>query len=443
MQNIIARLISLIISMCLFSTSAFASSGFSTIRDEEIESYLKEISGKVFRVSGLDPKSVKIYLVNDSELNAFVAGGQNLFLHTGLLMESEDPSMIMGVIAHEAGHIAGGHLVRKGNEMTSAYMGMAMGAILGLASIAVGAPSPAGMAIATGGQHIATQNLLKYSRTQEESADQAAMTALRKIQVSPKGLLTLLDKLGVDERIMGDEIDKYRQTHPLSSERISFIRNYLANNPNADFKSDAGIKNKHLRMIAKLKSFINEPDKTLAEYKGSTVPDYMARAVAYHRQGKLSEAIAEINAPLSAMPYDPYLNELKGQILFENGRVNESIISYDKALAAIPNSSIILLEVATAKIALEDTKSLKEAAKLLEKALVKEPEDPTAWHQLGIAYGKLGNLGKSYLALAEEAAIMNNNDQAHEYIALAEKNLAKDLPEGLRAKDLLEQLKKN
>ncbi len=420
----------------------------STIRDDEIERYLQNIAKPVFKAAGLNADHIRIIIINDPMLNAFVAGGQNIFINTGLLLESDNPEMLIGVVAHESGHITGGHLIQKASRMESAGIESALGYILGIASIAAGAPPEAGIAIAQGGQHIAQRGYLKHSRTQEEAADQAALGYMRQVGASPDGLIQLLEKFHTEHTFYYNDISPYIMTHPLSSDRIEHLRNasreWQANEENIAenhiWLDD--LHKRHSRVTAKLSAFLKEPKDILKKLKHAdeNIATRYARAIAYYRIPDMDSALREIDSLIDNFPDDPYFHELKGQMLFENGRIDESIASYRRAVELLPDAPLPTLQLAVAQIATEREELYADAAGILEQVLVKEPKNVIAWRQLGIAYGRMGKLGKSYLALAEEASLLKNNDDAEKYIELARKHLPEGTPAALKAKDILDSL---
>ncbi len=414
------------------------------IRDDEIERYLKDITAPVFKAAGLHPDNVRIYIVNDPVLNAYVAGGMNMFIHTGLINESDDPNLILGVLAHEAGHIEGGHLARIQNEQEKVGVGAALSYLIGIASVAAGAPA-AGQAIISGGTHIAERAMLAHTRNHEEAADQAALRILEAIGVSPRGLLALLETLAKEERLLYGKVNPYAQTHPLSSERIATIRNRLEQNPTLDTPTSAALKARHQRIRAKLKAFLDPPKETLKEWPeaDASFAARYARAIAYYRMPDLDHALRELNGLIKERAANPYLHELKGQVLFEHGKVEDAIVSYRKAVALNPASPQMRLGLAVALLAVETPQAIKESIRHLEKVLVKEARNAPAWRQLAVAYGRDGKLGQSYLALAEEAVLLGNKEDVERYTALVKQYQPENSPSSLRAADIIKTFERD
>jgi predicted Zn-dependent protease len=425
--------------------SSATAQGFSTIRDDEIERYIKDIGAPLFKAGELESDNIKFFIVNDPSLNAFVAGGQNMFLHTGLILEDEqDPSMLIGVMAHETGHIIGGHLARKRMDAEAAGVEAGIGYVLGILAVAAGAPD-AGLALIAGGTHLAGRGLLKHSREHEESADEAAMKLLKAVKISPAGLLKLLKKLGTEMALAyGDKIDPYRLTHPVSSQRVSRIHAAFGLGKAVDYPTPAALKKRHQRLAAKLKAFLVAPKDTIKTVKeDGTAINHYALAIAYYRALELEKALELINGLIKQSPNDPYYYELKGQMLFERAKVVESIEPYKKAVEILPDSALLRTALAISLLSLEDEALQPQAIEHLEKALLVEPKNPLIWYQLGIGYGREGFLGKSYLALAERENLFKNVDEARKYIKLASEHidLKSASPDAIKANDLMKILK--
>jgi predicted Zn-dependent protease len=411
--------------------------GISTIRDEEIEQALRAYVNPIFRTAGIVPENVDLIIVNDNSLNAFVAGGMKMFVHTGLIEFSEDPLVLIGVMAHETGHISGGHLIRVQDDYEKAGIQTALSYILGAASIAAGAPQ-AGQAIISGGSHAAQRSAMKFSRLHEEAADQAALSYLTKLKFSPKGLAQLLEKLKERESIYVDKIDPYAQTHPVSKDRILHIKTSMQSGGLSKDEAPEALHLMQQRVVAKLNAFTTPPAEIFKRYpsEDTRLAARYARAIAHFRVPNLKKALEEIDALLATQPNDPYFVELKGQMLFEHGKVREAIPYYSKAVSLKPESSLFRLELAMAQLATEDKKFLKEATEHLRKALLKEPRNALAWRQLAIAYGRDEKMGMSYLALAEESTLLGKKEDAEMFIRKAEKVLPHGSPSALRLKDL-------
>lgn len=409
--------------------------GMTTIRDEETESYLRTLAKPIFDAAGLSSKQVNMYIVSSDVLNAFVAGGQNIFMHTELILQDpDDPAMLMGVIAHETGHISGGHLSRSQQEASNAMLQQALGYLVGIGAVVAGAPSEAVVAAASGGQHLATQNFLAYSRSHEQAADQAGVKYLEKIHVSPKGLMELLGVLWEQQRLALGDINPYAQTHPLSQERIEFIRNELANNPVADVATPEAMKAAHQRIVAKLYGFLKPPAKTLSVYNKDLPYHRYARAIAYFKDNKLAKALELINGLIAESPNDAYYHELKGQMLFENGKLPEAQKSYERAVA-LHDTPLMKFNLAMVYMAEE---KFKESLPLLEHMVTIERKNGYAWDRLGITYGRLGQEGDAYWALAHKALLRTEGKDLRLYIARGKAAL----PEGSKRRKDLEDMEK-
>jgi len=413
----------------------------SFLRDAEIENTIRAYATPLFLAAGLEPSAINIYIVNDNTLNAFVAGGQKLFLNSGLLMKSKSPGEIIGVIAHETGHISGGHLSQIRDAMKNSSARSILMALLGGVAI-IGGRGDVGTAIIAGGQQTGVRSFMKYTRTQEGAADAAGMRFLDATGQSAVGMLGFFDLLVDQELLSVSRQDPYYRSHPLTRQRMDALRAHIARSKHSDKPQNPEFVIMYGRMVAKLKAFLDPPARTLRAYKDnsdSLVSRY-ARAIAYYRRPEMGKALPLIDGLLSEYPADPYFNELKGQMLFENGRAAESIPYYEKAVLLKPDSGLLRRELAQAQIELGDRSYLQPAIDNLLVAVAQDRTDGFSWKQLAIAYGRLGKIGESSLALAEVALLRNKPKEAIYHAGKAEKMFPKGTPEWLQAQDILTSL---
>ena len=411
----------------------------SLIRDAEIEHTLRVFVTPIFRAASLNADDVRIHLINDPELNAFATNGQNIFINTGLLIRTTGPLQIIGVIAHETGHIAGGHLARSeeayDNFLTESLVGIVVGAAAALATRNPAAAS-AGL---FGGQQVAGRSALAYSREQEGRADQAAVTFMDRAGDSSRGLLEFLEVLGNQENILIGHMDPYLVDHPISIERIDALRQRVEKSPYFNTQPPAIWNEMHARMRAKLIGFLQPLGSVLRQYPetDTSMPARYARAIAYYLIPDLDKALALINQLLVEYPNDPYFLELKGQMLFENGRIAESVPFYDAAVKAAPNEPLIRYELGEAQISTEDPKLFRTAANNLEEAARADPDNPGVWYQLAIAYDRDGKPGMAALASAERSLLIGAPNDAKHFATRARGQLPTGSPGALRADDII------
>ena len=399
---------------------------------------IRELARPIFEVAGVSPSAVSIYIVNDPSLNAFVAGGQNIFVHTGLLMDARTPEELIGVLAHETGHLAGGHLARGSAALEEAQRTAILTTLLGIAAaIAAGEPG-AGAALATAGPSIAQRSFLSYTRAMENSADQAGMAYLEAAGISSEGLMNFLQRLENQELLSTNRQVEYVRTHPLTRDRVEAIRAFVERSPLTGQAVPAGLRDRFDRMQAKLIGYL-QPQQALRRYSATAtdIPSRYGRALALFRTGSLDEALAIMTDLIAAEPNNPFFAELTGQMLLENGRIDEARSYYERAAAALPNEPLILVALAQTKIATERPEDLASAVADLEWA-VEQPggSTPFTWRLLAIAYGRSGDLGRSALALAEEALAAGNEEEARQQAARALRTLAHGSPGWLRATDI-------
>ena len=416
--------------------------GNSVIRDTEIEGIIKRISAPIIDAAGMFPDSVRLYLINKDEINAFVAGGQKIFLTTGLIRSTQNPNQLLGVIAHEIGHISAGHLIRLRRELTKSNNTAMASQMFGLA-LSLLSGNPGFMAAAgSGGAHIAQRSLLKFSRTQEQSADQAALRYMEKAGFSSKGMLEFLQILEGQDLLSESTQDPYIQTHPLTSDRISFVKEHVKNSKYTDLRLPDKIKAQHARMIAKLDAFLDAPHKVLKKYSAkpnSPIKRY-SLAIAHYRDANLKKAIAEINTLISDFPKDPFYRELKGQILFENSKINQALLAYQKAVAMLPSAPLLRVSLAHAMLESNENNVVTKARIHLRYAILKDRRIPLAWRLLATANGRLGHLGLSALASAEYNLLINRKRDAIKQAKRAIKILQAGEPAWLRSHDIIAKI---
>jgi len=418
-----------------FVLFAFSANAQSVIRDSEIEQDLRIISEPIFSAAGLNPSQVKIVVLNDDMVNAFVAGGQNLFLYTGLILETKNVDQLAGVIAHESGHMAGGHLVRMRGMSERASIENIVATVLGVA-VGVGAgDAQAGIATAMGGGEYARRTMLRNSRVLESSADQAGMAALNRAGYSLQGMADFLEHLSSEEVLPEMQRSPYVLTHPLSRERMQTVQSYVATHPKGkDYPQEW--QEYFRRIQAKILAF-TAPAQALRKYADdNSVSGKYARAIAKYRTGKISEALALLSELQKSEPRNGFFMELQGQILFEQGRIAESITAYRKAVALQPKAGLMHLSLAQAL--LQDEKKIPTEA--LEQLIAArdngEGDASQVYRNLAIAYGRMGQEGMAKLALAEEALLKGDSGFAIEQARRAEP-LLKDDPTSLqRARDI-------
>lgn len=438
------KLVSLILAVALSAATVPAAAQSSRdnklrlIRDAEIEQTIREYANPIFGVAGMSADDVRVYLINDPSLNAFVAGGRNIFIHTGLLMRAEDAGQVIGVIAHETGHIAGGHLVRIKDAIREAQIKQIITFLLGAGAAIASRDGQAGAATIGLGNQIVAGTFFKYTQQQERSADQFALTAMDQAGISANGLLDFMEVVRGQELLVSERQDPYMRTHPLTEDRIAFVRNHLAKSSASKRPLPARFEEMHQRMRAKLVGFLETPPQVFQRYKESdnSMASRYARAIAHHRQAETNKAIALIDGLLKERPRDPYFHELKGQILHESGRIPGAIAAYSEAVRLAPNQPLIRTALGQAQLDAGTDALLKASLTNLRVAVRADDTNPLAWRLLGIAYGKSGDIGMASLALAEYALLIGDKRQAEGNVGRAEKHLKRGSPGWNRIQDI-------
>ncbi|HIJ64085.1 MAG TPA: M48 family metallopeptidase [Rhodospirillaceae bacterium] len=411
------------------------------IRDAEIENTIRVYADPLFAQAGVEPSAVKIHLVKDSQLNAFVAEGLNLFLNTGLIQRTDHAGQLIGVIAHETGHIAGGHLVKGRDAMENAQTTGIAAMILGMAAAIGGRRGDLGSAVMMGGQDMAMRSYMAFSRSVEGAADTAGLSFLDNLHQSSRGFLEFMQLLGDQELMASARQDPYARTHPLTRDRIDEIRHHVEESPWSDVPVPPQYVEPHRRMRAKLIAFMEPPMTTLFRYKedDKSIEARYARSIAYYRQPDLGHALPLIDGLIAERPTDPYFHELKGQMLFENGRPKEAIPEYKLSVKYLPDNALLREELGQVLVESEDDTKLADAKEQLTVATQREPEEAGAWRLLAIAYGRSGDEIMAAASLAEYALLVGRYDEAIFNANKALKGLKKGTPTEIRMQDIRTQ----
>lgn len=414
----------------------------SILRDAETEALFDDMAAPLVRAAGLDPGNVDIVLIGDPSLNAFVAGGQAVYIHAGLIEAATSANEVQGVIAHELGHITGGHVISDGGSKAATGISV-LSLILGGLAAAAGA-GEAAMGVFMAGQQAALGKYLAFSRSQEASADAAGASYLSQAGITGRGSISFFKKLQNLEYRFGYQrtLDsEFYRTHPFTSDRIATLEDTYAKDPAWSRPSDPQLEARFKRVQAKLLGYVQEPKRTLQVYPETQtgVPARYARAYARHKEAYLDKAMVEADALLAGAPNDPYFLELKGQILLESGRPKEALAPLRRASELTGNQPLIATTFGHALLACEDPALLNEAERVLRSAVSRDRENPFAWYQLGIIHAQRGDMARAKLASAEQQVLVLNYPQALKSAEEAEAGLPKGSADWLRAQDIAMQ----
>jgi predicted Zn-dependent protease len=413
------------------------------IRDTEIENTIRDFSTPLFEAAGLRSSDIDLFIISDPALNAFVAGGMNLFIHTGLLMRVKDANQLIGVLAHETGHISGGHLVRFSKQIETGNTAAMLATVLGVVTAIASGNAGAGMAIAQSGQGLAVGSLLNYSRAQESAADQAGLELLDRTGQSALGMRSFFGAIEDQELLASSRQDAYVRTHPITRNRMRHVDGHLKKSRYTRTPPPPEHAEKFKRLQAKLFAFTKPMRQTFARYKksDSAIAARYARAIAYYRLADLKQGLPLMDGLIKAEPKNPYFYEMKGQMLFENGRMRDSIVPYAKAIQINPDAPLIRIGLARAQLESNDPALIKKAISNLLLTTQANPNSAFAWNQLAVAYGRNGQLGFAALSLAEAALIRGHPKDARYQIWRAEKKLVKGSAGWIRAQDIKRTLR--
>lgn len=433
--NIVARIVMLLV--IAFGAVARPAMAQEILRDAETEALFHDCAKPLMEAAGLRPENVQIVLIQDSSINAFVAGGQVVYIHTGLVQAADNVNEVQGVIAHELGHIVGGHVIRFGEGAKAATGIMLLSLLLGVAAMAAGS-GEGGAGIMAAGQQAAMGKFLAFTRLQESSADQAGAKFLTASGISGKGSLAFFKKLENQEFRYSIPQDSYIYTHPISSERIQALETTYKASPAWNAPVDPKLEERFELAKAKLYGFVNDPRTTLQKYPETdhSLEARYARAYAYHKSAYPDKAAAEVDSLVKERPDNPFFLELKGQILLESGKPQQALDSLRKAVTLAPDQPLIASLLGHALIATENDANYAEAEKVLRSAIGRDNSNPFAWYALGIVYEHEGDHGRAALATAERYNLEGESRLAMANAEQAMASIPNGTPDFLRAQDI-------
>ena len=436
------------IALILAPIPALAQEGekLAILRDTETEQVLRDYTRPILRVAGLEKQNIQVTIINQAVFNAFVADGHRIFVNHGALLQSETPNQIIGVLAHETGHLAGGHLARLREQLAQAQTQMIIAMLLGVGAIAAGAKSnnpnsglaDVGAAALAGPQSMILRSLLSYQRQQEESADRAGVKFLTATGQSAKGMYETFKRFSNDILFAAHGADPYFQSHPMPAERVNALEELARSSPYWDKKDDPALQLRHDMMRAKISAFMERQDTVYRRYplSNESLPARYAHAIATYRHGDLRNALAQIDALIQLQPNNPYFYELRGQALLEGGKPAEAIVPLRRAVQLSNNAPLIEMLLGQALVGSDNKAYTDEAISILRAAVARESEAPIGYIQLAMAYGRKGDYAEADLASAQAAFLRGDNKTARDLASRAKTRFAVGTPGWVKADDI-------
>jgi predicted Zn-dependent protease len=421
--------------------------GPPVLRDTETEQLLREYTRPILRAAGLEKQNIQMVILNDGSFNAFVADGRRIFVNYGAIMQSETPNQLIGVLAHETGHLAGGHLAKLREQLANAQTQMIIAMLLGAGAMAMGARSGnannglanAGAAAISGPGEMIRRTLLSYQRQQEENADRAGVKFLTATGQSPKGMYETFKRFTSENLFAARGTDPYLQSHPMPAERVEALQQFARTSPYWDKKDDPALQARHEMARAKISAFLERPETVYRRYplSNDSMPARYARAISTYLHGDLRSALSQIDALIQAQPNNPYFYEVRGQALLESGKPAEAIPSLHKAVQLSGNAPLIEMLLGQALVGTDNKSYTDESVRILRAAVAREPEAPLGYTQLAIAYGRKGDYAEADLASAQAAYLRGDNKTARELATRAKTRFAVGTPGWVKADDIV------
>lgn len=424
--------------------------GIPLIRDSEIEALLNDYARPIFRVAGLGSNRIAMRIVKNDNFNAFVLDGRNVFVHTGTLMTAKTPNEVIGVLAHETGHIAGGHMAalraRIAKDQTRALLTQIIGIGAMVAGGVAGGDSgrdvmSGGQAVLQGGTDVIMRGMLSERRSQESAADQAGLQYLNATKQSGRGMLETFERFQQQEYISDQYKDPFVRSHPVATDRLARLRDLVNSSPYVDALDPPALQLRHDLMRAKLSGYLERPGIVFNRYpaKDTSLPARYARAIARFFQGgsgALEAASAEIDTLIRDQPQNPYFYEVKGDLLMRSGRMQQAVPLMRQALKLAPDSSLIRVQLAIALLQSNEQGAVEESVALLRKSLI-EDQNAQAYRMLASAYYKQGKGPEADAMTAQAYFLEGNLKQSQIFAKRAESKLRPGTPEWIKNSDIL------
>ncbi|EHR03071.1 M48 family metalloprotease [Bradyrhizobium sp. WSM471] len=437
------------IALTPFSAANAQAKGPPILRDTETEQLLREYTRPILRVAGLEKQNIQMVIINESSFNAFVADGRRIFVNYGAILQSETPNQIIGVLAHETGHLAGGHLSKLREQLANAQTQMIIAMLLGAGAIAAGSArggnsgnnglANAGAAAMAGPQEMIRRSLLSYQRQQEENADRAGVKFLTATQQSPKGMYETFKRFTSESLFAARGADPYLQSHPMPAERVASLQEFASASPYWDKKDDPALQLRHDMVRAKISAFMERPETVYRRYPltNDSLPARYARAISTYLHGDLRSALTQIDALIQIQPNNAYFYEVRGQALLEGGKPAEAIPALRKAVALSNNAPLIEMLLGQALVGSDNKAYTDDAVRILRAAVAREPEAVLGYMQLAMAYGRKGDYAEADLASAQAAYLRGDNKTARELATRAKTRFAVGTPGWVKADDIV------
>ncbi|MDD1525702.1 peptidase [Bradyrhizobium sp. WBOS7] len=436
------------IALTPFSAAHAQAKGPPVLRDTETEQLLREYTRPILRAAGLEKQNIQMVILNDGSFNAFVADGRRIFVNYGAILQSETPNQIIGVLAHETGHLAGGHLSKLREQLAAAQTQMIIAMLLGAGAIAAGSTqrgtgnnglANVGAAAMSAPQEVIRRSLLSYQRQQEENADRAGVRFLTATQQSPKGMYETFKRFTSESLFAARGADPYLQSHPMPAERVAALQEFASSSPYWSKKDDPALQLRHDMVRAKISAFMERPETVYRRYplSNDSMPARYARAISTYLHGDLRSALAQVDALIQVQPSNPYFYEVRGQALLESGKAAEAIAPLRKAAALSNNSPLIEMLLGQALVGTDNKAYTDDAVRILRAAVAREPEAILGYSQLAMAYGRKGDYAEADLASAQAAYLRGDNKTARELATRAKTRFAVGTPGWVKADDIV------
>ena len=422
-----------------FITSAQAQRSLPLVRDAEIEALIQDYTAPIFRAAGINRGGVEVFLLNNNAFNAFVTGTR-MFINTGAIMQADTPNEIIGVFAHETGHIVGGHLVRLRDRLEKAQILSVLGLLAGAGAAASGS-AQGGAAIIAGSQGITQRGLLAYQREDEISADRAGVSLLNKTKQSGRGMLKTFERLGKNPLFSSGRLDPYAISHPVPRERIALLTNVVQKSPHYNKSDSSSLQLRHDLARAKIAAYAGGAGlvRNIFRKELNGIAGTYGIAISHFLNGVPRRGLPMIDKLIKKMPDYPYFHEMKGEMLLRSGKASKAANSFQKAVNLDKRQNGLLrIQLGHALLETNSKKNLAAAIKTLKQGTSRDPYSSAGYGYLARAYGANGQRNLALAATAEARYLQGNLRDAKQFALRAQPNIKKGSPQWLRLQDIID-----
>jgi len=394
------------------------------ITDPLVYDYLSAIIYRLVPSAPLENRDLTLALIDSAAINAFAVPGGIVGVNGGLFLNAATEQQFASVLAHELAHLSQRHFARRLEQQETSTPLTIAGMIAGIVLSAV-TQSDIGIAAIAGTQALAIQNMLAYSRLQEQEADRVGLDILATAGLDPRGMPEMFEIMMRQNRLQGNTMPEYLSTHPLTRNRVADARNRAEQYPEKTIRDGQEYHLVRSRLqvhyaatpelaVDTFESYLEKPDAQ------SNEAIQYGLAVAYLADEQLEKAANLINTLLASNPGRITLQVTLAEIQIQQKKTDEARTLLKGALSRNPGNYPITSTLADVEIAAGNG---LQAAEYLKQLTRNMPQQEYLWLRLAEAEGMARNIVGVHRARAEYDALMGNLESAQRQLRQAQEKL--------------------